>query len=74
MEARHKAEQEKLRHEMEAKMGTQHQALAEKYERATTNARIEKIDGLKMQLDHVKKQLEEVNKPNFLQRGWQKLK
>ena len=74
MEERHKTEQEKLRQEMKTKMEAQRQALADEYKQATTEARIEKMNEMKEQLDHVTQQFEEVNKPNFLQKAWKKVK
>lgn len=73
VEERHKAEQEKLRQEMKAKMEAQRQALAEEYRQATTDVRIEKMDEMKERLDYVTQQLEEVNKPSFLQKGFEKV-
>ena len=74
IEERHKAEEEKLRQEMNAKMEAQRQALSEEFRPARTVARIEKMDEMKGQLDYVAQQIEEVNKPNFLQKGWEKVK
>ena len=74
MEAKHKEEQERLRRDMEAKMEANRQALAQEYQQAAAEARVQQLDEMQEQLYQVGKQLEEVKKPNFLQRAWSVVK
>lgn len=74
MEAKHKEEQERLRRDMEAKMEASRQALAQEYQQAAAEARVQQLDEMQEQLYQVGKQLEEVKKPNFLQRAWSVVK
>lgn len=69
MEAKHKEEQEKLRSEMEAKMEAHRQALAQEYQQAAAEARMERMEQMQQQLDDVEAELEEVKKPGFLERA-----
>ena len=74
MEAKHKEEQERLRRDMEAKMEANRQALVQEYQQAAAQARVQQLDEMQEKLDLVGKQLEEIKKPNFLQRAWSKVK
>ena len=74
MEAKHKEEQERLRRDMEAKMEANRQALVQEYQQAAAQARVQQLDEMQEKLDQVGKQLEEIKKPNILQRAWSKVK
>ena len=74
MEARHKEEQEKLRREMEAKMEAHRKTVAQEYQQAAAQARMENMEEMRRRLHDVEEELEEVRKPNFLQKAWSKVK
>lgn len=74
MEARHKEQQEELRREMLAKMEAHRKTVAQEYQQAAAQARMEKMEEMQEKLDTVERELEEVRKPNFIQKAWSKVK
>ena len=55
-------------------MEANRRALAQEYQQATAEARVQQLDEMQEQLYQVGKQLEEIKKPNFLQRAWSVVK
>ena len=73
MRAKRKEDQDRLRRDMEAKMEANRQALAQGYQQAVAQARVQQLDEMQEKLDQVGTQLEEIKKP-WYQKAWSKFK
>lgn len=73
LRAKHKEDQDRLRRDMEAKMEANRQALAQGYQQAVAQARVQQLDEMQEKLDQVGTQLEEIKKP-WYQKAWSKFK